>query len=140
MSFRLPETKSGNRRECIQYTYRARVFLMYRCCAVILSLTSRTDVPHHAWLKNHGAHCLCLSQTFTHHHTVSYVTPHLKTPSTGIPSSHVSPSLSEHIPCGDLRHQLKRKKWNAPGEDKGVQVFHKPWCCRELGNLVETVQ
>ena len=35
---------------------------MHSRCTVIASLTSRTDLAHHAWLKNHGAHCLCLSQ------------------------------------------------------------------------------
>ena len=42
---------------CKQYTCSAHVFLMHSRCAVILSLTSRTDLTHHAWLENHGAHC-----------------------------------------------------------------------------------
>ena len=38
---------------------------------------------------------------------MSYVTPHLMTPSTGTPSSlMLNPSLSDHKPCGDLRPQL----------------------------------
>ena len=83
-------------------------FLMHSCCTVILSLTSRTDLTHHAWLKNRGAHCLCLCpKTFTLHRAMSYVTPHLMTPSTGTPSSLIlNQSFSEHEPCGDLRPQL----------------------------------
>ena len=42
---------------CKQYTCSAHVFLMHSRCAVILSLTLRTDLTHHAWLKNHGPHC-----------------------------------------------------------------------------------
>ena len=42
---------------CKQYTYRAHVSLMHSCCTVILSLTSRIHLAHHAWPKNHGAHC-----------------------------------------------------------------------------------
>ena len=38
---------------------------------------------------------------------MSYVTPHLTTPSTGTPSSlFLNPSFSEHKPCGDPRPQL----------------------------------
>ena len=48
------------------YTYRAHVFLMHSCCTVIFSLTSRTDLTHHAWLENYGAHCLCLSPKHSH--------------------------------------------------------------------------
>ena len=51
---------------CKQYTYRAHVFLMHSCCTVILSLTSRTDLTHHAWLKNHGAQCSCLAPKLSH--------------------------------------------------------------------------
>ena len=54
------------------------------------------------------------AKTVTHHRAMSYVTPHLITPSTGTPSlsptlsfSHVPhPLLSEHKPCGDLRPHL----------------------------------
>ena len=53
-------------------------------------------------------------KTVTLHRSMSYVTPHLITPSTGTPSlsptlssSHVlHPPLSEHKPCGDLRPHL----------------------------------
>ena len=82
---------------CKQYTYRAHVFLMHSCGAVILSLTSRTDLTRHAWLHKNI-------------HTPSRnvdVTPHLMTPSTGTPSSLIlDPSFSEHKLCGELRPQL----------------------------------
>ena len=46
-------------------------------------------------------------KTVTLHRAVSYVTPHLMTPSTGTPSSLIlNPSFSEHKPCGDQRPQL----------------------------------
>ena len=51
------DTTKHTLEKCNQYTYRAHVFLMHGCGAVILSLTSRTNLTHHAWLKNHGAHC-----------------------------------------------------------------------------------
>ena len=38
------------------------------------------------------------SKTFTLHRTMSCVTPHVMTPSTGIPSTHVLHPLSEHKP------------------------------------------
>ena len=51
--------------------------------------------------------CVFLQKTCTLHRAMSYVTPHMMTPSTGTPSSHVlHPSLSEHTPCGDLRPHL----------------------------------
>ena len=65
--------------------------------------------------QDHGAHCWCLApKTITLHRALSYVTPHLITPSTGThslsstpSSSHVlHPPLSEHKPCGDLRPHL----------------------------------
>ena len=70
-------------------------FLMHSCCTVMLSLTSRTDLTHHAWLKNYGAHCQCLCpKTFTLHREMSYVTPQLMTPSTGrvLPSASTNPA------------------------------------------------
>ena len=46
-------------------------------------------------------------KTVTLHRAMSNVTPHLRTPSTGIPSSHVlHQPLSEHKPCRDLRPHL----------------------------------
>ena len=54
------------------------------------------------------AHCQChCPKTFTLYRAVSYVTPHLTTPSTGTPSSlFLNPSFGEHKPCRDLRPQL----------------------------------
>ena len=50
----------------VNSTPTAYTFLMHSYCTVILSLTSRTDLTHHAWLKNHGAHCQCLSPKRSH--------------------------------------------------------------------------
>ena len=46
-----------------------------RSCTVIVSLTSRTDLTHHAWLKTHGAHCWCLCPKNNHtssRHVICY--------------------------------------------------------------------
>ena len=95
---------------CKKFTYRAHVFLMRSCCTVVLSLTSRTDLTHHAWLKAQESRStlfVSCTKTVTLHRAMSYVTPHLMTSSTGTPSSLVlNPSLSEHKPCGDLRPHL----------------------------------
>ena len=48
-----------------QYTYRAHVFLMHSC-TVILSLISRSNLSHHAWLKSYGANCQCLATKHSH--------------------------------------------------------------------------
>ena len=48
---------------------------------------SRTDPTHSRGSRNQGAHCLCLApKTVTLHRAMSYVTPHLTTPSTCTPS------------------------------------------------------
>ena len=122
---------------CKQHTYRAPHFLMHSCCTVILSLVSRTDVTHHAWLKNHGAHCVSVfaPRTFTLHRAMSHVTPHLMTPSTGTPSSLIlNPSFSEHKPCGDPRPHLS----GALAEPRPLHhVYNRTkrqnsWCCHVL--------
>ena len=75
-------------------------FLMRSCCTVILSLTSRTNLTHHAWLKNHGAHCWCFSTKHSHFIEEWHQ-------ARALPSSlFLNPSFSEHKPCGDLRPQL----------------------------------
>ena len=54
----------------------------------------------------------CAPKTVTLHRAMSYVTPHLMTPSTGTPSSHVlHPPFSEHKPCGDLQPHLSGALW-----------------------------
>ena len=88
---------------CEQHTCRVHVFLMHSCCAVILSLTSRTNFTHHAWLKNHAAHCQCLSTK--HSHFIARCRTSRLT-CTGTPSSLIlNHSFSEHKSCGVLRPQ-----------------------------------
>ena len=56
---------------CKQHTYRAHVSLMPSCCPVILSLTSRTDLTHHAWLQTRESRCTLLVSLPQNIHTPS---------------------------------------------------------------------
>ena len=111
---------------CEQHTHRAQVFLVRILSACLSQFVvtvvqvraatlSRTLIPRTAWLKeSRSTLFVSCSKTVTLHRAMTYVTPHLITLSTGIPSvsstlssSHVlHPPLSEHKPCGDLRPPL----------------------------------
>ena len=98
---------------------------MHSCCTVILSLTSRTELTHHAWLKNHGTRCQCICpRTFTLHRAMSCVTPHLMTPSTGTPSSLVLNSSTSTNPAGIHGHS-RVALWPSP------DPLHRKSCSSE---------
>ena len=72
-------------------------------------VTDFTHSPRASRVAHESRSTLLVScpKTVTLHRAVSYVTPHLMTPSTGTPSSLIlNPSFSEHNPCGDQLPQL----------------------------------
>ena len=98
---------------------RAHVFLMLILSACLLSqctaTQSRTDPKRKHGSRSYEAHCLCLSpKTVTPRRAMSYLTPHLTTPSTCTPSSFsTQPSssavpqlLSGCLPCADPQRPL----------------------------------
>ena len=118
--------RRSRRISCEHYTVRAHFFscaflsaclsqLVVRVVQVHTATWSRTDPTHHAWLKDSRSTLfVSCPKTVTLHRAMSYVTPHLTTPSTCTPSlsstlssSHaLHPFLSEPKPCADPRCTL----------------------------------
>ena len=109
------------RRRHINSTPTTHMFFSCACPSLLSQLFryiqphSHALIPRTAWLKITEHIVGVLPQkTVTLHRALSYVVPHLITPSTGtlslsstLFSSHVlHPPLSEHKPCGDLRPHL----------------------------------
>ena len=72
-------------------------------------VTDLTHWPHASRVAQESRSTVLASwpKTVIFRRAMSYVTPHLITPSTGTPSSYVlHPPLSERKPCGDLRPHL----------------------------------
>ena len=116
---------------CRQHTYRVHDYsLMHSCCTdlflpvVIVYSHTLTACTCMAQVTKH---IVCVSPRSTHTSSRSVALPHLMTPSTDTPSSHVlHPPISLHKPCGDLRPQLS-----------GALAEPRPFTGNEPKQLVE---